>query len=80
MLDDFTNRTRNTFRKYAFFHASNVSDDTGSIITECIDEFKTQHNTIADTWANGYKQLREAVTATASSGDVQALLSSMSRT
>ena len=80
VLDDFTNRTRNTFRKYAFFHASNVSDNTDSIITECIDEFKTQHNTIADTWANGYKQLREAVTATASSGDVHALLSSMSRT
>ena len=80
VLDDFTNRTRNTFRAYAFFHASTVSDDTGSIIAECIEEFKAQHTTIADTWANGYKQLRKAVTATASSGDVHALLSSMSRT
>ena len=81
-LDDLTNEERNTFRKYAFFHASTVPDktDTRAIIRECINEFKVQHNTIADTWEKGYERLRTAVTAKKSSGDVRELLRAMQRT
>ena len=82
-LDDLMNEERNTFRKYAFFHASTVPDnaDTRSaIIRECISEFTLQHNTIADTWEKGYERLRTAVTAEASTEHVQELLRAMQRT
>lgn len=71
---------RNTFRKYAFFHESTVSDNTDTIIAECISEFKAQNEDIADTWERGYERLRTAVTAKKSSGDVQELLRAMQRT
>ena len=73
---------RNTFRKYAFFHESTVSDntDTDTIIAECITEFKAQNKEIADTWEKGYGQLRKAVTAGASKEHVQKLLSAMQST
>jgi hypothetical protein len=83
VLDDLLNEERNTFRKYAFFHASTVPDyaDTRTaIIRECITEFTLQHNTIADTWEKGYERLRTAVTAKKSSGNVQKLLRAMQRT
>jgi hypothetical protein len=83
VLDDLLNEERNTFRKYAFFHASTVPDyaDTRTaIIRECITEFTLQHNTIADTWGKGYERLRTAVTAKKSSGNVQKLLRAMQRT
>ena len=78
---------RNTFRKYAFFHESTVSDDTRTIITECISEFKAQHSTIADTWEKGYGRLRTAVIETVSTtttstttGHVKKLLSAIAGT
>ena len=79
---DLQNR-RNTFRKYAFFHASTVPDNAETrtaIIRECITEFTLQHNTIADTWGKGYERLRTAVTAEASTEHVQKLLSAMQST
>lgn len=82
-LDDLANPERNTFRKYAFFHASTVPDNADTrtaIIRECISEFTLQHNTIADTWEKGYEQLRTAVTAKKSSGYVRELLRAMQRT
>lgn len=86
-LDDLTNRERNTFRKYAFFHASTVPDDVDTrartaIISECISEFTLQHNMIVDTWEKGYERLRTAVNATVSTagGDVNTLLSAFMTT
>ena len=81
VLDNFTNTKRNTFRKYAFFHETTVSDDADTIITECIREFIVQSRMISDTWEKGYGRLRKAVTATASTdGDVNKLLSAITTT
>ena len=79
VLDDSMNTERNTFRKYAFFHASAVSADvdTRTIITECIREFIVQNRTIADTWEKGYERLRTAVTAEPLSENVHKLLRTM---